>query len=81
MSNRTAAAWRKPSQAPPGDYSHCACSRLHPCCLAGREQGGGQGKAARLVAVGRFSNPQPIPQTEMSCATCAVFGSRLPSEA
>jgi hypothetical protein len=27
-SNRTEAATRKPSQLPPGDYSHCACSRL-----------------------------------------------------
>jgi len=30
MSNRTAAARRKLSQLPPGDYSHCASSRLHP---------------------------------------------------
>jgi hypothetical protein len=29
MSNRTEAAPRKLSQEPPGDYGHCACSRLH----------------------------------------------------
>ena len=30
MSNRTEATLRKHRQQPPGDYSHCACSRLHP---------------------------------------------------
>jgi hypothetical protein len=29
MPNRTEAAQRKLSHAPPGGYSHCACSRLH----------------------------------------------------
>jgi hypothetical protein len=29
MSNRTEVAKRKPSQAPPGDYRHCASSRLY----------------------------------------------------
>jgi hypothetical protein len=29
MSNRTEATTRKRSQKPPGDYSHCACSRLY----------------------------------------------------
>jgi hypothetical protein len=28
-SNRIEAARRKPNQWPPGDFSHCACSRLH----------------------------------------------------
>jgi hypothetical protein len=30
MSNRTEAATRKQRHGPPGGYSHCACSRLHP---------------------------------------------------
>jgi hypothetical protein len=30
MPNRIEATLRKPRQQPPGDYSHCACSRLHP---------------------------------------------------
>jgi hypothetical protein len=29
MSNRTEATLRKHRQPPPGDYSHCACSRLY----------------------------------------------------
>jgi len=29
MPNRTEAAQRKLCHAPPGGYSHCACSRLH----------------------------------------------------
>ena len=29
MSNRTEAAQRKLRQLPPGDYRHCACSRLY----------------------------------------------------
>jgi hypothetical protein len=29
MLNRTEAARRKPNQQPPGNYCHCACSRLH----------------------------------------------------
>ena len=31
MSNRTEAAQRKLRQLPPGDYRHCACSRLYQC--------------------------------------------------
>jgi len=30
MPNRTEAAKRKLRHMPPGDYSHCACSRLYP---------------------------------------------------
>ena len=29
MLNRTEAVRRKPNQQPPGNYCHCACSRLH----------------------------------------------------
>jgi len=29
MPNRTEAAQRKLRHVPPGDYGHCACSRLH----------------------------------------------------
>ena len=33
MSNRTEAVRRKPPLKPPGGYSYCACSRLHPTRL------------------------------------------------
>jgi hypothetical protein len=34
MSNRTEAAQRKLRQLPPGDYRHCACSRLYTSTLS-----------------------------------------------
>jgi hypothetical protein len=40
MSNRTEAAQRKLRQLPPGDYRHCACSRLY--MVSWHAAGGGE---------------------------------------